>query len=64
MIENCLKTDTIHLYRLFSVHGTNVTANNSTNNNLVLFYFRFQNSILKQLLICDHNLLDKRGKIF
>ena len=42
-----------------------VTANNSTNDNVVFFfYFRFENSILKQLLIFDHNLLDKREKYF
>ena len=35
-----------------------MTANNSTNNNAFCFCLKFENSILKQLLI----LLDKRGK--
>ena len=48
-----------------NIHGSHVTANNSTNNNVVFFFcFRFENSILKQLLILDHNVLEKRGKIF
>ena len=44
-----------------NIHGAHVTANNSSNNNVVLFFcFRFENSI--QLLILDPNALDKRGK--
>ena len=38
-----------------------MTGNKSTNNYVVFFFcFRFENSILKQLLILDHNALDKR----
>ena len=40
-----------------------MTASNY-NNNLGYFCFRFKSSILKQLLILDHNALDKREKIF
>ena len=47
--------------RCLNIHGTHVT-NNSTNNNVVFFCFRFENSILHQQLILDHNALDKRGK--
>ena len=47
----------------FNINGTYSKANNSTNNN-VLFCFRFENSILLQLLILDHKALDKRGNMF
>ena len=54
----------IHGYiKFFNIQRTHVTANNSTNNN-VLFCLRFENSILEQLLILDPNALDKRRKIF
>ena len=46
-----------------NIHGTCVTANNSTTNNIVfLFCFRFENSILLQLLILYHNASDEKGK--
>ena len=46
------------------MHRIHVTANNSTNNNNIVFFFsfRFENNILWQLLILDHNVLGKRGK--
>ena len=43
-----------------NIHGTRVTANNSTNNNVVFFFV----SDLKILLILFHNAFDKREKIF
>ena len=46
-----------------NIYRTNVTANNSPDNSCVLC-FRFENSVLKQLLILDDNALDKRRKIF
>ena len=39
-------------------------AYNSTTNNEFFFCFRFENNILQQLLILDHNALDKSRKIF
>ena len=50
-----------------NIHGAHITVNNSANNNVMFFFyfcFRFKNSILYQLLILEHNALDKKGKIF
>ena len=45
------------------VHRAHVTAYNLTNNYVVFFFcFTFENIILLQLLILDHNALDKRRK--
>ena len=41
------------------MHGTHVTAYNSTNYNVVFFFVFLNNQ-----LIVDYNALDKRGKIF
>ena len=47
------------------IHGTHVTANNSTNNNVVfIFVPDLKIEYYKQLLILDHNALDEREKIF
>ena len=46
-----------------NIHGTHVTANDSTNNNIV-FVFVSDLKILLQLLILNHNALDKRRKIY
>ena len=50
----------IYIYiECLNINGTYVTANNSTINNVMLFFnFRYENSILLQLLILDHNALD------
>ena len=35
-----------YIYICLNIHGTHVTANNSTNNNVVFFFlFEFENSI-------------------
>ena len=55
---------TSHVFAVPIYMGANITADDFANDNMFLFCFRFVNSILEQLLIHDHNALDKRGKIF
>ena len=48
-----------------NIHGTHVTTPNSTTNNVVFFFVSDLKIVnYKQLLILDHNGLDKRGKMF
>ena len=48
-----------------NIHGAHVTAINSIKNYVFfLFGFIFENSMLQELLIFNHNALDKTGKIF
>ena len=46
------------------IYRTHVTVDYFANNDIFLFCFRFDNSILLQQLIRLHNALDKREKIF
>ena len=56
-----ISAHTIYAY----IHESYVTANNPWNNNVVFFFcFRFEDSLPYQLLILDHNALDKRQKFF
>ena len=41
-----------------NVHGTQVTGNNTTNDNIVFFFFVSDLRIVEQLLIFDHKVLD------
>ena len=59
LVDSKLVSIYIYIWRL-NIHGTHVTANNSTNNN-VMFCF-----ISDWKIVCynnfDHNALDKREK--